>query len=61
MFGLAVIHMWCGWFSQVMMDLGHLPRVSLTQIVCALAMLDHKDVLADVFFPAIYMHIFYTM
>jgi hypothetical protein len=35
-----------------MMDLGHLPRASLTQIVCALAMLDHKDVVADVFLSA---------
>jgi hypothetical protein len=34
------------------MDLGRLPRESLTQLVSALAMLGHKDVVADVFLSA---------
>jgi hypothetical protein len=39
-----------------MMDLGHLPRASLTQIVSALAMLDHKDVVGDVLLTATNKH-----
>lgn len=34
------------------MGLGNLPRESLTQLVSALAMLGHKDVVTDVFLSA---------